>query len=183
MIEQISIEIDDMMKMIIINAIYFCDEWKCPFNKSSTIKNTQFKTFQGNETLVDMMYNKDQYMYFNTPEYQAIRMDYVTNFFMLVILPTELTKPRLFQQNAIASLCDEMKLETVHLYFPRFTYENTHSLLPEIINAGYKINHVGFNRMFENDDMKQGITEIVQVAKIIVDERGTKAAAVTTIVI
>jgi serine protease inhibitor len=179
MIQSVPISAGDIA-MVIINALYFCDKWRHQFDKSNT-KKVAFNNYLGKQSTLDMMYAKNDYIYAEASSYQAISLDYKSNFCMLVVLPTESKKPILLSQNEINALYESMRKEDVELYFPKFTYEDQHYLLQPILNTGYNITGAEYSTMTSDHSDRIYIGNIVQVTKIVVDEEGTKAAAVTAV--
>jgi len=181
-ITTIPIEYDGDVSMIILNALYFCDKWKHQFKKENTVKST-FENHFGNKTTVQMMKITEKYLYtlYSENDDQFIAMDYVSDFFMLVDLPKNITKPTLMTQKVIQKIYNSMKMTEIILYFPKFTYEDSHDLLQPIIDSGFDITGKDFGSMIEKHNDSLYIKSIIQVAKIISDEEGTKAAAVTVI--
>ncbi len=52
----------------------------------------------------------------------------------MFVLPYELILPRILSKNELKSIYNALTLQEVRLYFPKFTYENTHYLLKSIMN-------------------------------------------------
>jgi serpin B len=177
--------INDKDGMIIINAIYFSDIWKNKFKKENTFKTdfvNYLKNKTKNEIKVDMMKIVDKYLYSESSTNQTIAMDYVSDFCMLVDLPKEIIKPTLMTQKEIIKLYNSMEIEEVDLYFPKFTYENKHNLLQNIIDSGFDITGTEYDPMIKDRKDKIYIKDIIQITKIVSDEEGTKATAVTEII-
>jgi serine protease inhibitor len=179
MINTIPVNENQDVAMIIINALYFCDKWVNKFNKEKTHKRI-FTNYLQKEINVEMMHQTNDYLYVESESYQSIAMDYKSDFCMVVVLPIKNVKPILLNQNEISTLYNEMRPIKVKLYFPKFTYENTHSsLLPLITDAGFNITEANYSNMTKSEYDKIYISAIIQKTKIEVDEEGTKAAAVT----
>lgn len=80
--------------MVLINAIYFKDEWKFKFKEGDTKKEKFYLTKGSVLTkdapykMVDMMFQKTNYMYYEDDNFQYVNIPYKNdNVKMEIILP------------------------------------------------------------------------------------------------
>jgi len=168
-------DIDDLTAMILLNTIYFKTNWKLPFKEHMTRKD-RF----GIDKEVDMMAQTGTFPYFADDKVQVLEMLYQDpNYCMGVILPRE---------GVTCNLLDYINSKThpehVDLKFPKFTHR--HRCNPKDI-----LSKLGLTDAFDAcigdfggiSDVPTYISSIVHEAVVIVDEKGTEAAAATTVVV
>lgn len=181
-------------QIILINAIYFEGKWETPFDKEDTY---QQKFYGANKTTkVDMMHQYNEaYAYAECGELQAIELPYKDDTVVMDVIMRKpatcgtgrlstleywnaLTKKE--KENMFATLSEGNWETFSEIAIPRFEMEWEQSMVKEL-------KQMGINSMFaENADFSKsflgsGMDDVFQKAKIIVEETGTKAAAVTVI--
>jgi serpin B len=88
-ISKIIEETNSSTTIILVNAIYFKSGWRKPFNKSNT-KPKPFTLDDGTKIQHPAMSHNSFYLYFDTPEFQAIKIPYrSTRFSMDIFLRKE----------------------------------------------------------------------------------------------
>lgn len=181
-------------QLILMNAIYFEGKWETPFDKSDTY---QQKFYGSNKTVkADMMHQYDEsYSYAECGELHAIELPYQDD---TVVMDIIMRKPStcgtgrlttLEYWNALTKKEKEKLFETLskgnwetfsEIAIPKFEMDWEKSMVKEL-------QQMGINSMFAADaDFSKsfpgrGMDDVFQKAKIIVDETGTKAAAVTAV--
>jgi len=175
-----NIEIPTLTDIVVLNVIYFKDKWSVPFPKSKS-KIDRFVSWDGHESEVKYMTTTDTFMYSEDGTAQAIRLDYKSPFSMLIILPQNGNEPVPISHNNVKKLLSLMTEQEVEVTIPKFEYEDTHSLIEPMIEAGYtQIKDSTYDRLIENQ-MPVEIIQIIQKNKIRVDEDGTEAASATAV--
>lgn len=169
-------------KMALVNAIYFKQDWKFAFDKELT-KKDKFKNLRGTEKEVDMMHSLRNYSAYESNAEKVIELPYGDDkTSMVIILPTNMEKYKLTNES-YTQLTAELYNQKVNLDFPKFTFETpTFELKPMLVELGMTSafeNHANFSGMRAQNDLKIGTA--LHKAKIIVNEEGTEAAAVTVI--
>ncbi len=187
-IKHLNIMIDNFTTLVINNACYFKAGWHVDIVESMT-KSDTFMTVEGNKQIVDMMHSEDTYLYTQTDDYQMVELTYgykneilsnngMGSYSMLLFLPAE-GKDLNETFDAINWDSISLKRTMVDLKFPRFGIKSSLSLVDNMKEMGIA-NIFGSYPFAVN--MSSFITEIVQDTYIKVDEEGTEAAAVTSIV-
>lgn len=169
-------------KMALVNAIYFKQNWKKPFVQEYTMKY-DFNNSDGTTIQVDMMRATDGYRAFDGRQEKVIELPYEDDkTSMIIVLPREMNRYSLDAEKYQA-LCNQLNWQKVHLKLPKFTFETpTFELKGMLIQLGLKQafrNDADFSGMREEKDLKIGTA--LHKAKIVVNEKGTKAAAATVI--
>lgn len=170
--------------LFLINAVYFNGEWSSKFDKGKTI-DAPFYLTDGGSVEVKMMQQKADFVLSHGEGYSALRLPYGDGpFNMTVILPSEASSNDELINN-LGGIWEELikdshKVE-VNVSLPRFKLECDYELIPALQSLGMKL-AFSDDRGFEN--VGAGgliISEVLHKTFIEVDERGTEAAAVTSI--
>ena len=186
LIPKVLTNIDSSIMMLLMNAIYFKGTWVTQFDKKATSEYTFTNEFNAH-VKVNMMNATDTFAYVSDNKAQYLDMPYGNKTFsMTVILPsaTNSTDDVLNQLNSssFSKIISEMKVQKVHVFFPRFKVKNTFML-----NA--MLQSMGMKKAFQENAELDGIASMkplfVSFVKhdtyVEVTEEGTEAAAVTTI--
>jgi serpin B len=185
-IKKVLDQIEPAHVMFLMNALYFKGDWKIPFKT----ENTQDATFDGTvgSKNVKMMNMMEKVKYANRESYQAIDLAYGSgNYSMTILLPnTNTSISGVLNSLSVTewkNLNSALQEQKVIVGLPKFTLE-------------YETN---LNKVLENMGMKTMFSDAADLSKIAppagklkvgfvkqntfvaVDEKGTEAAAVTTI--
>lgn len=176
---------------ILMNTIYFDGKWDIPFDAGLTIED-DFTLFDGSTQKVQMM-SSQEYYYFENDKAVAFAKDYEDNRYQFIgILPKE------EGEFSISSLNIEELLESkkstneinadLYIKLPKIDFEEKFKFSDILKSMGVqevfdtsKHNFTGIYK--DNFDQVSYIKEVIQNVKLKVDEKGTKAAAVTSIII
>ena len=176
---------DDMM-MYLINALYFKSKWQedIEFDKKKT-KLDNFTTIDSQKIKVNMMEQTSYLNYFADEFLQCVEMDYGNQAFsMIAVLPSPNTNIDLFidylDNEKLQNAVNKMRVQEVRLKFPRFKIEGTFSLSKALTLLGMKQMFCGGFTNISDDDL--WVSKVIQKTFMEVNEEGTEAAAVTTIV-
>lgn len=172
----------------LINAIYFKGDWEYPFEESQTFED-DFHLADGEKKLHPFMSQMREFPYFEDDFIQGIELPYKDNeLSMIVLLPKEgktladLRKQLSFEQwNSWLSQFQETQ---GRILLPKFTTEYSVTLNDALINLGMPTAFTGladFSQMVENDGVY--IDEVRHKSFIEVNEKGTEAAASTSVAI
>jgi serpin B len=185
-IKKVLDQIEPAHVMFLMNALYFKGDWKIPFKT----ENTQDATFDGTvgSKNVKMMNMMEKVKYANRESYQAIDLAYGSgNYSMTILLPnTNTSISGVLNSLSVTewkNLNSALQEQKVIVGLPKFTLE-------------YETN---LNKVLENMGMKTMFSDAADLSKIAppagklkvgfvkqntfvaIDEKGTEAAAVTTI--
>lgn len=194
LIDKIIDKINPTTVMFLINTVYFKSEWQVPFEKYDTRKR-DFQT-AGGIVQSDFMHRIDQITWFEDLDATGVALPYDNgqlSFFALV--PDNGSTPRewLAKQDSATLFNDLTRLmsqpadETVYLGLPKFEAKYEDTLNNELTSLGMGIAFDGgqadFSRLRE--DLSKGlfISEVRHKTVIKVDEKGTEAAAATSVAV
>ena len=179
-------------RLIITNAIYFKGLWLREFNENST-QDDDFFLSDGNPVKVPMMRQRNDFLYGEGEDYQAIELPYRDEeLSMIILLPREgrfEDFEKALDAQRLREITDGMEYREVILRMPRFKLELEFSA-SEVLKA------MGMPAAFDPiaadfsgmaDFARQGngrlyISEVFHKAFVAVDESGTEAAAATAVV-
>ena len=171
-----------------LNATYFKGIWSSPFNKDLTHKE-DFTAIDGNTVSLNMMLQQANFGYSEVQKLgSAVCLPYGNEAYrMIVILPEEkLSLDDLKNGLTIDSWnqLNSMAKQEVEVCIPSFEAEfGTSSIKKALMDMGIRKAFVGGEADF-SDMTNEGVSvsDVLQKAKIKVDEQGTEAAAVTDVV-
>uniref|UniRef100_A0A0N5ATT1 SERPIN domain-containing protein n=1 Tax=Syphacia muris TaxID=451379 RepID=A0A0N5ATT1_9BILA len=172
-----------LTRLMIVNAIYFKGAWVVPFDKHSTQKQ-KFYIAEGKDKMVDMMYHKGKYDYYDDGEAQILGMSYKgENIKMLIVLPKER-----YGLEALLETIDGDKLMfylahmrhiKVEVSLPKFKMEKKFDLTGVMSSLGMSQAFSDSANFTEMCSESVKISQVVHKAFVEVDEKGTEAAAAT----
>ena len=177
------VKADDMMYLI--NAIYFKAKWQEPFARHNTTKK-KFTTEKGEEVEVDMMMQRNSAAYYKDEILAITSKSYNGRYSMLLVLPNEgvtcSQAARHLAEN-YSTYIKEMDRCDVMLSLPKFKTNFFTSLKPMLTEMGIK-RAFSKNAQFGGiSDKPLLISDVMQKTFISVDEEGTEAAAVTSVMV
>lgn len=170
--------------LVLLNAIYFNGTWSEPFDGIDTFD----REFEGatSKGIVQMMSSEKKVLGYDGRNYKAIALPYGNDkrFYMIVVLPDDDIEEFIASQNGESwynvLTTFEQKEDAIY-QIPKFDMEIT-------TNLNDTLKSLGMNTAFENSadlsNMSQDelfISTVLHKAKIMVNEQGTEAAAVTEV--
>jgi len=187
-IDKIVDKISDDLVMYLINAIYFKGDWKEQFSANKTRK-MEFNAPTG-KVKTDFMNRRGNIDYLKLNDITGVILPYEDERFAFVgLLPAEGQTPKdLINELSALDLMRLFKnkeVKNIELSLPKFetTYED--SLKNELSKLGMIQAFEPYNADFSlmSEDLKKDlyISEVKQKTYIKVDEKGTEAAAVTSV--
>lgn len=177
--------LNPMLRMILINAIYFKGKWEEPF-KDAVAK--QFRHPDGPSECWMMKREKGELRYCQGDGFQAVKLPYADRrSSMVLMLPNEGHTPASVLGHLIVSgwqsVVGAMRTTEVEVQLPRFSIQRTMerelmSVLQQMgMRDAFSVRDSDFSRMTDANDLY--VQSILQRALIEVDEEGTEAAAAT----
>lgn len=182
-----NINADDIM--FLINAIYFKGAWKAEFDKNDT-EEKPFYLADGSTKNVAMMKIENDFSVYFEPDYSAIDLPYGQgNYSMVVLLPNDDSS-----LNKLINQLDNEEWNTLmqsmgepsgwNLELPKFKFEYENTLNNELIDLGLGLaftDSADFTGINKNGGLK--ISRVKHKTFVEVNEEGTEAAAVTSVVL
>lgn len=174
---------------IIMNALLFDGKWQSPFESDRT-KDVEFTQADGSVKTVEGMH-KEEYFYYENEFATGFRKDYQKGeYYMIAILPKaegDFTLADLDVEGLIASGKSTSELNAdLNIMLPKTDFERKYDLTDLLKNAGLAPLFDGGSHNFpgifdvEDLDFCSYVSKIIQNDRLIIDEDGTKAAAVTS---
>ena len=187
--------LDPASLMYLINAVYFKGDWEKPFTKESTYNQKFF--LDETSVQVPFMHQSTSLPYAQALDAQMLMMNYTNDRFALVaILPPVSTDLRAWLENQkqqgtftqrLFSSIATLRNTPMELSFPKFEASYQDSLVKELQKLGMKApfdsSQADFSLMTESRSKDLVIGEVLHKTFIRVDEKGSEAAAVTSIMI
>ena len=174
---------------VLTNAVYFKGDWKMPFEANSTYEQP-FYPLTGEPSDVKIMNMQADFGYSEDKQVQVVQLPYKGNdLSMLVILPKSKDKAAMQQlvrdlsADKIKEWSKDLVTQEVNVHLPKFRLEASYQMknlltdmgMPRAFQKG-----AGFNLFDDSPPIK--IDDVYHKAVVIVDEKGTEAAAATGIV-
>lgn len=174
---------------VLTNAIYFKGDWKVPFEVQSTTEQP-FYNHIGTSPNIKMMQLQEHFGYSEDKQVQVVQLPYKGgDLSMLVVLPKSKDKAVMQQlvqdlsADTIKQWSKDLVTQEVNVHLPKFKLEASYQMknlltdmgMPRAFEKG-----AGFN-LFDNSPPIK-IDDVYHKAVVIVDEKGTEAAAATGIV-
>lgn len=179
--------IDPATVMFLINTIYFKGNWQVEFDSAKTYE-TEFYSNGVSVGKVDMMSAKRDTLFFDSGEYKIISLPYGEGgMYMDLILPDENSSMDVFinqfdYDEYADALSNVSKRNDVVVAIPKFKTEYELSIKDALISLGMKEAFTGaadFTGMNEGGNIF--ISDVKHKTYIDVNEKGTEAAAVTSV--
>ena len=189
-IEEIVDRIDPSNIAFLINAIYFNANWSVPFEEGFTSKK-DFTLLDGSKVKADLMSKTAHLSYQENNQFQAVELPYGENgrYVMRVYLPKKDVKFDKFvngiDKESLQKWSEDFSSRKGVLELPKFKTEYSSSLNDMLISMGIKeaFNSVNadFSKMIVVEGQNVYISEVMHKTYIDVNEKGTEAAASTSV--
>ena len=183
---------DKEILMLLINTLYFEAEWASPYTSSVDGKFTDLK---GDKHQIKKMYSSE-YQYFDLGDADAFKKPYAGGEYSFVgILPKEknivdyvndLDAEKLFEG---LKECEDPQTVDLNVMIPKFKYNYSKSLKKVLSEIGmptaFSMEKADFSKINDitvEDAPELFIDDVAHKTRIEVTEKGTKAAAVTAVI-
>ncbi|WP_457569945.1 serpin family protein [Desulfurobacterium sp.] len=172
-------DVNDLTRLIDINAIYFKDSWEKPFDKHKTKK---MPFFTENKTIfVPTMETTGYFKIYNFQNVKAISIPYKSGFEMTIIVPSGNFK---LNSEKYRTIKKNLKRKFIKIYLPKFQIKNR-LYLKKYLNRLKVILPFTMKANFKNMDGTENlyIQKAIHQTFIDVNENGTEAAAATVVIV
>ncbi|XP_014304033.1 leukocyte elastase inhibitor-like [Myotis lucifugus] len=184
--------VDNMTKLVLVNAIYFNGNWQEKFSKTATT-NTLFRLNKKDTKTVNMMYQKSTFPFGYIEDLKCLVLELPYkgwDLSMVILLPDDIEDDatglkKIEEQLTLEKLHEWTKPENlrsikVNVHLPRFKVEESYNL-----NSHLK--SLGIEDLFDSTADLSGmsrardlfISKIIHKSFVEVNEEGTEAAAAT----
>ena len=188
--------LDDLTRLVLVNAIYLKAKWQLPFEKSATAA-APFHRLDGSVTQMQLMrgFATPFLPYQRAPQYQAVALPYVGGLSMVLVVPDagsfNAVQSALGDPAAVAALLtatasaesNARSRKSIHVRMPKFEFRSTAMLKDTLAALGMPLafrDTADFSSMSPKEPLH--IQEVAHQAFIAVDEDGTEAAAATAVI-
>jgi serpin B len=185
--------LNDLTRLVLVNAIYFLADWADPFEKSSTFPET-FTLANGTQKKTPMMNRGGSYRAAQIEGLKILEMPYKGgDAAMVILLPDRADGLARVEQSLSAAKLEtwmaDLTMQRVAVSLPRF------ELSPASMSLGDVLSQLGMPDAFDRDKAdftgianppdpreRLKIDKVFHKAYVLVDEKGTEAAAATAVV-
>jgi serpin B len=186
--------INDLTRLLLINAIYFKAKWTIPFKEDYTEPRDFFRTKQ-DKIQVTTMFGADRFEYTDADTLQILRLPYQgQRLAMMILLTDEIDGlAEIEAQLSGENLAKWTQFENRHVavYLPKFTFTADLQLNDALAHLGmpsaFDPSRADFSGVDGNKASDTSLKEqlflqhVIHRAVIEVDEEGTEAAATTAV--
>ena len=171
--------------MYLINAVAFDGAWEWPL-LDEQVREGKFTLADGTDVTADMMHD-ELGVYLDDGRATGFMKDYKGGkYSFAAVLPNEGTTVADYikdmNADSLKKLLDSASYETVYTTLPKFNFDYGTSLVPALQNMGMNIAFTDEADMTGMNEIPgTRISNVIHKTYIQVDEKGTKAAAVTAI--
>ena len=184
-IQKVIDSIDPNAQMFLINTIYFKADWLMEFAKDS---NRQGVFHSDTDIDVTMMHMTESMPYVENSEYQAVQLNYKDQKTSMLIVLGKNSKIPITSNNQYTQLVKGFQTTSVDLTMPKVNITTEESLAQTLQTLGltkaFDPNQADFSALSKTAlDRQLYIMDVLHKATLTVDEKGTEAAAATTVIV
>jgi serine protease inhibitor len=177
-------EAPEGMGLVAINALYFKDRWKTPFDPART-QPAPFQTVSGRPVDVKMMYSPvAKFSFRQDDRFIASELAYANGDFKLVVVTTKAAPAPLSEFSAVAGWLNGQGFEpkSGEIGLPKLSLSAAEELLRPLDALGLRPARQMPDALEGFSAMSLAITRVVQKLDLRLSEEGTEAAAATAVV-
>ena len=173
----------EYLAMVLANVLYFKGAWMLPFSEEYTFPGN-FHLADGTMVKAEMMNASESYRSSRTEKFRTVTLPYGRDkkFSMTLFVPVEGYELPALGYDDWAFAKSESKYKDLALQMPKFYVEGKYDLKGVLQNMGmqdaFDLYLANFSRMYDKD---LRVDKVYQMSKIIVNEQGTEATAVTVV--
>ena len=182
-------DLNELTRIVLINAIYFKGQWTAPFPTKNT-RDARFYLSPFRRTSVKMMHQENRFAYGRADGVQILELPYgrKAGLSMVVLLPRRFGGLARLQRSLSVDTLNRwlaaLEPRTVRVYLPRFRFRQRIQLAPTLRAMGMVTACSETAADFSGiSDQQPGlcISSVIHEAFVEVDEKGTEAAAATAV--
>ncbi len=177
-------EAPEDMGLVAINALYFKDRWKTPFDPART-QSAPFQAASGRPVDVRMMYSPvAKFNFHQDDRFIAAELAYANDDFKLVIVTTKSAPAPLSEFFPVAGWLSGrgFELKGGEIGLPKMSLSASEELLRPLDALGLRSARLMPDALEGFSAMSLAITRVVQKLDLRLSEEGTEAAAATAVV-
>ena len=177
-------EAPEEIGLVAINALYFKDRWKTPFDLART-QPEPFQTASGKPVDVKMMHSPVARFGFRQDDrFIAAELGYANDAFKLVVVTTKSTAARVAEFAAVAGWLggQEFAMSNGEIGMPKLSLTAAEEMLRPLDALGLRTARQMPDALSGFSAMSLMITRVVQKLDLRLNEEGTEAAAATAVV-
>ena len=184
MIDAIVTELDPEMALVLINTILFDGKWETEYNDYD-IDDGVFFNYDGTTSDVEYLFSQESGSYFTIKGGVGFSKPYKDGYRFTAVLPTGNIDDFMSSVDVSEVITASMSPRgNVKVYIPKFEYEFGTELTDILKDMGIETAMTpaaNFRNMSADGVTDTYIGSVIQKAKIILNEKGTKAAAATAV--
>jgi len=177
-------EAPEEIGLVAINALYFKDRWRTPFDLART-QPEPFETASGKPVDVKMMHSPVAKFGFRQDDrFIAAELGYANDAFKLVVVTTKSTAGRVAEFAAVAGWLggQEFAMSNGEIGMPKLSLTAAEEMLRPLDALGLRTARQMPDALSGFSAMSLMITRVVQKLDLRLNEEGTEAAAATAVV-
>ena len=177
-------EAPEEIGLVAINALYFKDRWKTPFDLART-QPEPFQTASGKPVDVKMMHSPvAKFGFRQNDRFIATELGYANDDFKLVVVTTKSTAARVAEFAAVAGWLggQEFAMSNGEIGMPKLSLTAAEEMLRPLDALGLRTARQMPDALSGFSAMSLMITRVVQKLDLRLNEEGTEAAAATAVV-
>jgi len=173
----------DKAGIVAVNALYFKDRWKAPFDPAST-RDEQFHMPGGKSTPVRMMHADGHFTFRQDGKFVAVELPYASEDYRLVIVTSKDAPLGVHEFAGAASWLGGQGFSMLEgeVAMPRFSASSSEELLPILDALGLETARKAPGALKGLAAISQSISEVLQKTELRINEEGTEAAAATAVI-
>jgi len=170
----------------LVNALYFKAAWANPFRPANT-KDEKFWLDPKKSVEVPMMHLTESFRYYEDKEWQGVVIPYSPPFyhFLLLVPKASLSTEEIAKKltaSIIATASESLSSPKVKLALPRFKVREAQNLAENLKSLGCTVPFTASADFSKMTPLGITISAVQHEAVVIVDEKGTEAAAATAVI-
>ena len=182
-------KIDDLEKLILINAVYFKGLWKEQFKKTETVEKPFYLSSNKTEN-VKMMNIRKKFNYFDNEDFQTVSLTYKDpGLSLLLFLPAKESSLEKFENSITPETWNtwmkSYRFRPGKVGLPRYKINDDMGLTDSLSKLGMSVafdkNKANFDRMTKSKKDGLYISKVKHKTFMEVNEEGTEAAAATAV--